>query len=282
MTAVQAMFGDGAHCERRHASQAQAIAYCKKDDTRVVGGLVGEWGEPKAAPGRTKSKLVDCARAIMAGRPLDEIREDFPGVNLQYGDKVTDAFLKSLGKRNKAPMIEIFVGVTGTGKSSTAIHENPGCYHAPWPTGGRWWWAGYEGQFCVILDEWRHQLKLDVMMQFLDRHPFPCEAKGRSFQMTSEKIIITTNIDPVNWYPNLPLTELAPLERRIQEFAKIFDFDADNTFDADAENHGFDKVERTGRFFFDPTVHAATWMAVAARQDQGQGTGALNFARRSQ
>lgn len=259
LSRVQAVFGRGCHCEVRRGSQAQCIAYCKKAETRVQGGLSGEWGMPKAPRGRTKSRVRTCARAIQEGATMDQVREEFPGVMLQHGAHVLDAYLRGLGNRDWAMDVVILVGPTGSGKSTTAKAENEGAYHCPWPTGGRWWWPMYEGEFCVILDEFRHQIKMDVMLKLLDRHPMGLEAKGRSFRMVSKKLVITTNIDPCNWYTGVNLDVLAPLQRRIREFGRIFDMDG-----VPEDYPDFPKVERLGVFSFSAVTHQPDAGAVLA------------------
>ncbi len=101
--AVQAKFQANCHCESRRGSQAQAIAYCKKPETRVDGGASGEWGEMavQVPVGRPRgSKAFKCGMAIAEGSTIEELREEFPGVVLTHGDKVIDAVLKRMGKRD--------------------------------------------------------------------------------------------------------------------------------------------------------------------------------------
>ncbi len=267
MSRVQQMFGENSHCEVRRGSQEQAIIYCNKFETRVPGGQRGVWGIPTEQRGRPNgSRVVACGIAVQSGTTLDELREEFPGVMLKFGDKVVDQYLLGMGERDWAMEIEIYVGPSGSGKSTTAKAENPECYHAPWPTGGRWWWPNYEGQEVVVLDEFRHQVKMDVLLKLFDRHPMWLEAKGRSFGMVSHKLVVTTNLDPRDWYQMVGLvmakggslmTEagraagqqarrdvLEPLARRIREFAKIYDFATGQSYPV------FDKVLRTDRFVF--------------------------------
>ncbi len=217
---VRRMFSMRAHWERRAGSQSQAITYCKKQDTRVENGLVVEFGTPKRT-GRA-GKFCDAVEALKGGMSLAELADQYSTQYAMWKDKLDDFGLSLKGKRTWAMEVLIFVGPSGTGKSYTASRE-PDTFPAPWPT-GQWWWPGYRGENCVILDEFRHQIKMDVMLKMLDRYTWHLEAKGRNFQFVSHKIIITTNIDPKDWYPKLSVEKKAPLARRIQEFAKIYDF----------------------------------------------------------
>ncbi len=226
---VKGLFGTRTHCERRRGSQAQAVAYCTKDDTRSAGAH-GQFGTPKKAAGHPKGEFGKCIGAIVDGATLESVRDDFPATMAMFGDRVVQYSLGLMGERDWAMVIDIFVGPSGSGKSSTAKSENPGCYHAPWPTGGRWWWPGYEGQEVVVLDEFRHDIKCQVMLRLLDRHTMTLEAKGSNFQFVSKKIVITTNLDPCEWYMGVPRHARLPLQRRLREFARIWDFGPGGTY----------------------------------------------------
>ncbi len=307
MASVKSVFGNGVHCVSRDGTGVQASHYCKKPfeacqcthcvkarlephDGRAPGGLSGEWGamaEPARPVGRPRGGAVrDVGVRVAEGATMEECLTEFPGVMLSHGDRVRDAVLKRRGCRNWKMEVVIFVGPTGCGKSTTAKTENPGAIALPWPNGGRWWMPGYEGQYCVILDEWRGQLRIDQMMKLFDRHAWPdCEAKGRSFQFLSRKVVITTNRDPCTWFPLISgilrnenwidadgevgggqawrQEELDALRRRIVEFCSIYDFPSGQVWrptpgwqGAEEEDPGlpFVKVLRTVPFHFLETV----------------------------
>ncbi len=299
MAQVKRVFGDAVHVESREGTQAAAVHYVQKpvvgctcvhcvkarlepNGGRAPGGLSGSFGvlgeeNARLGPGRPRgSQTRDAGVRVAEGATIEELLEEFPGVMLTHRGDVVDAIMARRGARNWAMEIEIFVGPTGCGKSTTAIMENPGALAVPWPNGGRWWMPGYEGQDCIILDEFRGQLRIDQMMKLFDRHAWPdCEAKGRSFQFLSKKVVITTNRDPCTWFPLISGVlahanwssdglgggqtggqawrheELDALRRRIVEFAKIYDFARGQRY---VEGRPFVKVLRTVPFDFLDTV----------------------------
>ena len=192
--------------------------------------------------------------------------EDYPVSYVRNRDGIFDYHLAQMGHREWAMEVDIFVGPTGSGKSFTADSENPDAYGVPWPTGGRWWWPGYAGQHCVIMDEFRHQIKMDRMLRLLDRYGMVCEAKCRNFQFVSHKIVITTNIDPRDWYPGVRMDRKDPLARRIREYCTIYDFAPGMVFGQ------FVKVARTERFEF--RAHGELDLDGDAPMDMGDGPGA--------
>ena len=247
------VFGRRVHWEGRAGTQKQADDYCNPEsedyDQTNVDGLAGVYGKLKRG-GSDRFELA--VNYLSKGGSIEEVQTQFPVQYAMFQDKLEDFAITLKGRRRWAMDIEIFVGPTGTGKSRKADAENVGAYYVPWPTGGRWWWPRYHGQDTVIMDEFRHQIKMDVMLKMLDRYDWWLESKGRSFQFVSKKIIITTNIDPKHWYPGVKdrLNTLKPLQRRIREFAKIYDFaytggmyDCDLRVYDDGEEFEFEDVD---------------------------------------
>lgn len=247
MTAVKRLFGVRVHCERSRGTPEQASGYCKKDDSRVDLGESAEWGTIFIP---SKDKLVHALEAIREGALPSAVMEDYPCAYVQHRDGILDYSLARMGVRDWPMEVDVFVGPTGSGKSATAALENPGAYYVPWPTGGRWWWPAYEGQHCCIMDEFRMQIKMDVMLKLLDRYPMKLEAKGRSFDFVSRKIVLTTNIDPRDWYGGVLMSKKGPLQRRIREFCTIYDFTPGMAYGQ------FVKVARTELFTFRERVDA--------------------------
>lgn len=140
--------------------------------------------------------------------------------------------MEEKGKRNWPMEIHIYYGKTGTGKSFTA-NKVEDCFKASWPEAGSiWWFGGYRGQDTIWLDEFRHQVTQDMLLGMFDRYEYTRKVKHQDdVQITSHRIIVTTNMEPVNWYPNLSRAQKVMLERRLREFAVIYDFEEIIAFD---------------------------------------------------
>lgn len=233
------------HVEPRRGSQKQAIDYCKKSDTRLQNTVPLEGGVPKKQK-ETQSLTALCEDIQNNNLQCSEVIDTYPTLWLQHRNKIMDFALDTKGERKWNMDIHIYYGVPGTGKSFSAHQENPEAYIISWPKGGRWWWDGYMGEEVVIGDEFRNDISYAQMLKFFDRYPWKIEAKGRQFDFVSKKIILTTNIDPKDWYPGVE--DKSALERRIREFATIWDFKEGCTFP------DFEKVARTETFKFNTFV----------------------------
>ncbi len=208
-----------AHLEQRMGTQAEAIAYVwKMDSTFDADGFHGMAG--------TAAKQIgdDIVDAIHGGATATEIAEEFPKQYMRMHSGIDKMIGLKVKPRSWKMQVDIYYGKTGTGKSWSAHELHPGAYYWEWPTGGRWWAPGYNGQEVIVMDEFRHQIKLSVLLKVLDRYPFTMESKGSNREMTSKKIVITTNREPMDWYPNKSGEEVAPLHRRFRDFATIYDF----------------------------------------------------------
>jgi len=274
---VHGILGPRCHFDASRGTPAQNKHYCLKPlegcecvhcrDARLLPNLgrevapafmVGEYGIMRRPRVQKLSAVVEM---MDTGSTLAEILDAHPEMAIKYRNGISNEFARRLDSRDWAMEIEIFVGETGTGKSFTAKAENPGSISIPWPTGGRWWWPGYTGQNCVLLDDFRSgNITVLTMMRLFDRGEMSTEAKGTNFPFVSHKIVITTNVDPTDWYQMTKLVEskgqdarkviLAPLARRISEFATIYDFAGTNVFP------NFVKVARPKG---DPVADRLTW-----------------------
>ncbi len=83
----------------------------------------------------------------------------------------------------------------------------------------------------MVLDEFRHQIKMDDMLMLLDRYPYKIQYKGGFTTFRSKTIVITTNISPENWYPGV--RDVTMLRRRLTEFCKLYEFQAIDGHDGD-------------------------------------------------
>ncbi len=226
---IKRTFGVRIHFENRLGTQAQAIAYTKKEDTRV-NGLAGDGGEAKKLG---KDTLGVVAASLKIGNSLKELAEDYPVTFISHGAKVRSYALNMMGRRRAPPNVIIYYGVTGTGKSATADKNWPEAYWVPAPRPGGWWWPNFMGEQTVIIDEFANQFKYHTMLRLLDRYPFDLQEKGGNMQLpaTTTRIVFTTNIHPNQWYGGIAHRDKRPLRRRFRDFAKIYEFADDSTWD---------------------------------------------------
>ncbi len=225
---VRRKFGNRVHYEHRRGTQQQAIDYSKKEDTRVADALSGEGG---AAKKLGKDTLQVVAKELQKGTALNTLMHDYPVQFIMHGPKIRSYALQLKGRRNSAPKVEIYYGKTGTGKSAMAQKKFPDAYWIPNPRKGGWWWPNYTGEETVIFDEFRHQLSLDTVLKLLDRYPFDVQEKGNNMNLVSKRIVFTTNIHPLLWYPNTAWHIKEPLRRRFRDFCTLHVFDDDSTWD---------------------------------------------------
>lgn len=136
------------------------------------------------------------------------------------------ANLKKIHVDNLRPVAQtkecyVFWGRTGTGKSRRAWDE--ASFDAYPKDPATKWWCGYSGQPNVVLDEFRGQIGISHLLRYelhtftnrwLDRYPCLLESKGSTCVSRVEKVWITSNLSPDEWYPDLDSETKAALNRR--------------------------------------------------------------------
>jgi len=203
---LKALFCDSAHCELSRSVAADA--YVWKDDTAIEGTRF-ELGEK---PHRRNSKAdwdkvwelartgslleIEASIRIQHYRTLRTIRAD-------YSDPV--AFERK---------VVVYHGPTGTGKSRRAWDEATWSAYPKDPRSK--FWDGYRDQKHVVFDEFRGGIDIAHLLRWFDRYPVLVEIKGASTCLVAEKIWITSNLHPREWYPDLDYVTYQALERRLE------------------------------------------------------------------
>lgn len=211
-----------AHIEKAKGSPQQAWDYCTKEETRIE----GPWCTGLRPGGAgTRTDIVGAVDLLKEGKRLAQVLEEYPSVVVKYfrGLQACQMLLAKSRDPANSPVIEVFWGESGTGKTRKAVSENPDAYLLTKPNGnGTLWFDGYEGQTCVILDEFYGWIQYDLLLRLLDRYPLRVQTKGGTVEMCATKFVITSNKSWRDWYPNID--KLDALERRIREFGKVTHF----------------------------------------------------------
>lgn len=177
--------------------------YVTKADTRVApingyGNLTDDSGH--------RSDLDIVYAEIAGGAPLWDIMSRFPRQFMRNHAAISKLCAMYDRPRPYAPCtVEIWWGITGSGKSHKAFHDYPEAYRKTIP--GKWW-EGYKGETTVVFEEFNpsedKELRLPELLKILDKYPYQVEIKGAALQLRANHFIFTTNIDPRTWYQGHP------------------------------------------------------------------------------
>ncbi len=187
---------DTAHFEVQKAPQnIDAKEYCMKAETReeefiefgifVKGkGARSDLNKFRVAvkEGKTKKELMDEHYAIFA-----RYRHFYSTLSEMYGPP----------KEGKDILVSLYYGTTGTGKTRRAV-----AFDGFWkkPIGDFKWFSGYDKHKVALFDDFKGEVKLSYLLQYLDRYPIYVENKGGHCWFHPDHIIVTTNYHPRAWY----------------------------------------------------------------------------------
>jgi len=219
MSTVKNLIGGNPHVEVTRGTPEQADEYCTKEDTRDANAgfgihRVGTLPEP-LQPGK-RNDLLEVKHAMDEGKHLWQIPQEdeslFNTVTRNhralgiYENHVTPP-------RDHATALHIHEGDPGTYKSHSA-KQYPERYYLNSGNSGAWF-DGYEPNkhTTIVADEFGgHFMPYTQLKRLCDRYGLNVETKGGVTAFRAKRVVITSNIDPEQWYPKYPFAEL---ERRI-------------------------------------------------------------------
>lgn len=211
----------GAHFEIARGTPEQARDYCMKEEGRL--GYPNEIGvfDPDDHSGK-RTDLSDLRESFINGISEANYAKNYFDKWLRYPKALQNwnAIYAVPRDSSVAHQCIVFFGLPGTGKSYASerlareLGGTGGFYFKPV---GKWW-DGYAGQRVVWMDDFRgNSMSLTDFKRSADRYPCRVEIKGGSAMLLSTVTIITTNIEPINWWngPDITAMERSAVTRRI-------------------------------------------------------------------
>lgn len=184
----------GAHWEPRHGTQAQAIAYCKKEESRLDGPY--EHGQPTAGQG-VRMDILAFKKLVDDGATDKEIWDAAPAQYLRYANMLGKVRALTQPKRTWKTHVTLCYGEPLSGKSWWVREQAPDAY---WKQANSKWFDDYSGQEDVVLDDFKAWLPWANLLHLLDAYPLTVETKGGQSNFIPRRIFITSNWTPDKWY----------------------------------------------------------------------------------
>lgn len=212
LSAVKDLMGSEVHLEVPR-SDAHAMNYCMKEESRVGGPY--EFGV-KPEQGK-RNDLAMVKRAVDSGFSRAELYESSFSSMMRYERSILNYKRFKAPKRDFQPIIIVFYGVTGYGKSRTAMclaNMLGSVYVVPNAKGSGLYFDGYDGENTLVFHEmYGSTMPWSFLLQLTDRYPFVLPEHGSAGQQCcSRYMIFCSNKSPREWYKDVSCD---PLLRRI-------------------------------------------------------------------
>lgn len=157
-------------------------------------------------------------------KSLTDVMLAHPEKAIQYGRSMQ--FLKQKIMNRQAPdwrnvNVELKYGLTGTGKTRDAmntLYKND-TYKIQGHDIGTWW-DGYEGQKCLVIDEYSNDMQIQHLLNLLDGYKVRLPVKGSFVYANWTCVIITTNLELDEIHPLAKQAHQDALWRRINTTTK--------------------------------------------------------------
>lgn len=202
-----------AHFERARGTPLQCIEYCSKPESAVP-GTFWETGTRPTGQG-ARSDLAAVVAAVKSGASNAQVVEDFGEQFVKFHRGLQTLRYVISAKRDFKTTVKWWHGSTGSGKSRAAFDENPDAY---WKDPCNKWWDGYDGEECVVIDDYRRDFcTFSALLRLFDRYPLRLESKGGTISFLARTLIITTPKSPTMTWEGRSDEDIEQLTRRIDE-----------------------------------------------------------------
>ncbi len=189
-------------------SEYQNEDYCKKDNQFKTWGTFISQGH--------RTDLEKAIKIIRNGESMTQIEEIVPNLILRYHSGLKELIKinqKKISKKFRKVDVSVHTGKTGTGKTRTAVEENPNAFMI---NGDQMeWWDGYEGEETIIIDEYNNDVNITKILKVLDGYQLRLPVKGSFTYARWTKVIITTNLTKDELHPNAKREHRNALFRRV-------------------------------------------------------------------
>lgn len=200
------------HCEPCRGDEYDNEKYCTKD------GKYKQFGKMIFQGERTDLEMI---RNLIANEtPMKQIADDYFDTwcrNYKAFDKYKEMVNQEKYKQFRHVEVEVIQGLTGQGKTRRAMEDATYKINADDLN----WWDGYNGDKCILIDEYSCQVPITKMLNILDGYQLRLPIKGGHTYAYWNKVYITTNKPWENWHEHAFEEHRNALKRRITKWTNI-------------------------------------------------------------
>ncbi len=202
--------------------------HCTGTGLRVAGTESGPWshGSVKVTKG-TRSDMVQIKELVDAGATQMELYDAHFGTMVRNTKGIMNYKRLKTVKRNWKPIILVFWGPSGTGKSHRVRQQFPDHYRVPAPKSATYY-DDYDGQDVILFEEFTPRyMTYSFIKQLLDEYEMVLPVHGGAgHQCIARTYVFTSNKHPRDWYDsvnnrNVPEYADSPLKRRLDDWGTI-------------------------------------------------------------
>lgn len=210
-----------ANLKTRYGTRDEARNYCLED------GDYFEWGNWEAGGQGTRNDLKGLMNMIKAKTPKLELMEAMPEVysrNMRFVNEYKAELEKEESYTFRNVEVNVLFGDAGCGKTRKVHEEDPKCFTVN--SGETFPFNNYEGEKTILIDDFYGDIKYHEMLRILDGHQYRVNVKGGHRYALWDKVYITSNKRPEEWY-KIGLTPA--LKRRINTVTEFCNEEGGNT-----------------------------------------------------
>jgi len=207
LSSVKKFLGyNSAHCEIAKGTEAQAVAYVSKEETRIE----GPWSLGSEAQQGKRSDLDEAAAEVMRTGKLDNVA---PSLLVKYYKGFQTLALQKKPPIHQEILIFTIVGKTGVGKTWNIFNQFGDEVYRPLYGNSGIWWNLYTGQRVVLYDEFEGNCPLSVILQMTDGYRKQGDTKGAGVWVNPDIIFFTSNRHPSLWYKDTVSGDMSRYEQ---------------------------------------------------------------------
>jgi len=156
---------------------------------------------PKLGEGQGRRTDLDAAARLIKAQGLAALIDQHPGMYIHYANNFEKYAAKVEKARDFKTRVTVIIGPPRTGKSALAFRF-PRPFAVPKPTGDNVWFDGFDNSIhdTMLLEDFRGNIKLDLLLTLCDRYQMALPVKGKFTQMQAKHLVITSNRKPSEWY----------------------------------------------------------------------------------